>query len=169
MKYYAGIGSRETPPEVLERMEKIGGFLARKGYTLRSGGARGADTAFERGADFAKGPKEVWNPRDENIFPHLWATEKASATCWEFPLERMKSFTIQLITRNMYQIFGDDEKDLKPVDFVIYYSPADPSQKGRESGGTRYAVRAALEENIPCFNLRNQAEELALFLKKISP
>ena len=40
MKYYAGVGSRETPQDVLETMWKIGKHLADKGYTLRSGGAR---------------------------------------------------------------------------------------------------------------------------------
>ena len=49
MKYYAGVGSRETPPDVLKTMLKIGRYLAVKGYTLRSGGAKGADTALRMG------------------------------------------------------------------------------------------------------------------------
>ena len=35
--HYAGIGSRETPPQVLEQMRKIGTFLAERNYILRSG------------------------------------------------------------------------------------------------------------------------------------
>ena len=49
--YYAGIGSRETPGLMLGAFARIGEFLAKKGYTLRSGGADGADTAFEVGCD----------------------------------------------------------------------------------------------------------------------
>jgi len=49
MKYYAGIGARDTPQEVLNRMTKLAGVLQRKGLCLRSGGAKGADTAFEAG------------------------------------------------------------------------------------------------------------------------
>ena len=49
--YYAGVGSRETPQDVLKIMWKIGKHLADKGYTLRSGGARGADAACENGCD----------------------------------------------------------------------------------------------------------------------
>lgn len=44
---YAGIGSRETPMEVLELMTKASAWLGAKGYTLQSGGAIGADMAFE--------------------------------------------------------------------------------------------------------------------------
>ena len=44
---YAGIGSRETPIEVLELMTKASTWLGSKGYTLQSGGAIGADMAFE--------------------------------------------------------------------------------------------------------------------------
>ena len=56
---YAGIGSRETPKEILKEMTKIGQELESKGYTLRSGGAIGADKAFEganqnNGKDYTK-------------------------------------------------------------------------------------------------------------------
>ena len=50
MIHYAGIGTRVTPPAVLERMTNIGMLLAMQGFVLRSGGARGADRAFEEGA-----------------------------------------------------------------------------------------------------------------------
>ena len=59
MGYYAGVGSRETPLDVLKTMWKIGNYLATKGYTLRSGGAKGADTAFENGCDSVIGSKEI--------------------------------------------------------------------------------------------------------------
>lgn len=44
---YAGIGSRETPLSMLRTMTKVADMLAKKGYTLNSGGAIGADVAFE--------------------------------------------------------------------------------------------------------------------------
>jgi hypothetical protein len=47
---YAGIGSRETPQATLDLMNLIGFTLAQKGHSLRSGGAKGADSAFEAGA-----------------------------------------------------------------------------------------------------------------------
>ena len=51
---YAGVGSRSTPAEVLHWMESIGRGMARAGMVLRSGAARGADSAFERGCDRAR-------------------------------------------------------------------------------------------------------------------
>ena len=61
-KTYAGIGSRETPDDIIEFMMKCGAYLANKGYTLRSGGADGADLAFERGCDKYDGIKEIYLP-----------------------------------------------------------------------------------------------------------
>lgn len=169
VKHYAGIGSRQTPQKVLLQMEKIGSFLAQKGYVLRSGGAKGADTSFERGCNNVRGLKQVWNP-SENYFPlHEWAIQKASEVCWEYPLEKMKAYTIGLITRNMYQIYGDSEslESSVPVEFVVYWSKSDPLKEGLESGGARYAVRTAHSVGIPTYNLRTQKEEFADFLRTL--
>ena len=48
MNYYAGIGSRETPIEFLEMFKRVAKYIATNGYILRSGGAKGVDTAFEQ-------------------------------------------------------------------------------------------------------------------------
>ena len=48
-RIYAGIGSRETPPKVLDLMTRLAQTLARDGWHLHSGGAHGADTAFADG------------------------------------------------------------------------------------------------------------------------
>jgi hypothetical protein len=45
MKYYAGIGSRETPTQMLKDMTTFATLLRLGGYTLRSGAAPGADAA----------------------------------------------------------------------------------------------------------------------------
>ena len=55
-------GSRNTPQEVLDEMIKIGKELAESRYILRSGGAKGADTAFETGCDLVNGKKEIYLP-----------------------------------------------------------------------------------------------------------
>lgn len=57
---YAGIGSRETPTEVQNVMSKAAKWLESKGYALRSGGANGADFAFEKGLDKNSKNKEVY-------------------------------------------------------------------------------------------------------------
>ncbi len=59
---YAGVGSRETPDNVLVQMTKIATFLENKGFTLRSGGAPAADDAFEKGVHIIHGKKEIFLP-----------------------------------------------------------------------------------------------------------
>ena len=60
--YYTGIGSRDTPKKYLRYMELAATYLAENGLILRSGGADGADTAFEKGCDFVNGKKEIFLP-----------------------------------------------------------------------------------------------------------
>ncbi len=50
IRYYAGIGSRKTPEEILVIMTHIAVRMRNLGWVLRSGCALGADTAFENGA-----------------------------------------------------------------------------------------------------------------------
>ena len=165
MRYYAGVGSRETPLREQARMEKISKLLGELGYYLRSGGAEGAGQAFERGAEIAGYPVEEWSPNISYFPLHEWATEKASSTCWELPLERMSAYKISSITRNMYVLFGDDSEILKPVDFVVYWSASDPMEKGGGCEETRSVVRASHEAGIPTYNLRTQADEFAVLLR----
>jgi hypothetical protein len=60
--YYAGIGSRETPAAIQDFFTKLAKRLAQLGFVLRSGGAVGADTSFERGCDEVGGAKEIFLP-----------------------------------------------------------------------------------------------------------
>ena len=58
-RIYAGIGSRETPAEVQGIMRALAAKMEQDNWLLRSGGARGADAAFEAG---------VSNPAHRAIF-----------------------------------------------------------------------------------------------------
>jgi len=62
MASYAGIGSRKTPEGILKIFEYLGGYFAARSVLLRSGAAAGADSAFERGCDRLRGPKEIYLP-----------------------------------------------------------------------------------------------------------
>jgi len=48
--FYTGIGSRETPRHICIYMSKVAKILDKRGYILRSGGAQGADKAFQSSA-----------------------------------------------------------------------------------------------------------------------
>jgi hypothetical protein len=160
MKYYTGVGSRKTPLPVIKGMEEFAFGMAERlpDYTLRSGGAQGADSAFYRGCVEGGGSSEIWSPRHEHVVEHEWARDFASLLCWERPLNTMKPFIQTLIIRNMYQVFGEDGNS--PSDFLIYWCPGNPLGKGFESGGTRYAVRAAHAAGVELFRLKAEGDKL---------
>lgn len=145
---YAGVGSRETPPEMLATMTKVAKRLDELGYILYSGGAAGADMAFERGA--AK----------KRIFFALQATndERAQELVNEvhpFP-SALRQYPRDLMARNAYQVFGK-EMDT-PVDFVLCWTPdgvEHHEQRKHSTGGTGQAISLASLKGIPVVNMAN--------------
>lgn len=153
-KYFAGIGSRKTPPDILELMTKIAATLSNEGYILRSGGAIGADTAFEKGTKDKTINRNI--PRNVEIFKAQdckpWAIEMVKQY---LPNDRKNFDTWQpyvqnLLGRNVMQILGQDGKS--PVEFVICWTPS-LVYTDSSAGGTGYAIRCALAHNIPIINL----------------
>ena len=61
---YAGIGSRETPPDIIKIMENIGALMAIDGHICHTGAALGADQAFANGANMVNGQIELFIPWD---------------------------------------------------------------------------------------------------------
>lgn len=146
---YAGIGSRETPEDILKLMTKIGSELEKKGYILNSGGAKGADSAFEKG---------VQNFKNKRIFFADDATEETIAIAKEIhpAPERLGYYALRLMARNTYQVFGRNLDE--PVDFVICWTKdgKEGHGKNRPCGGTGQAVEMASLKGIPVINLKNE-------------
>jgi hypothetical protein len=149
-KYYAGIGSRSTPKDILKFMTEISMFLCRRGYVLRSGGAEGADTAFEEGV--ADSPlKEIylpWKGFQGNKSP-LWHVGEGAlevAKKYHPSYSSLSSAGRLLMARNVYQVLGMDLST--PVDLVVCWTPG-----GKLIGGTAQAIRIAKDKSIPIFNL----------------
>lgn len=148
---YAGIGSRRTPPGVLSLMEEIGAALARAGWTLRSGGAAGADTAFERGCDGAGGTKEIhlpWPGYNDHPSPlHTVTTAMLDLAARYHPdWKRLSEEARLLIARNGAQVLGADLGS--PVAAIVCWT-----SRGRLKGGTAQALRIAADLTIPVVNL----------------
>ena len=146
MKWYAGIGSRNTPPDVLDLMEKAAKKLRMQGFVLRSGAADGADAAFERGA---AGVAEIylpWRNFNQSGSPLHTISQAALELAekhhpkWEYLSQSAR----RLHARNCYQILGKHLN--QPVKFVLCWHNG--------TGGTMQAVRLAESLNIPVFNLR---------------
>ncbi|MEC4749885.1 DUF4326 domain-containing protein [Methylomicrobium sp. Wu6] len=153
--YYAGIGSRNTPEDVRAIMAKLARRLNELGFVLRSGGADGADSAFEDGAKNKQIflPWEGYNSRDsEFTSPSSEAFRVAEIIHdgWQY----LKPGAQKLMARNSHQILGVDMRS--PADFVVCWTPdgAEKSnQRSRGTGGTGQAIDLADRFGIPVFNL----------------
>lgn len=137
---YAGIGSRETPPEVMEFMTKCAEQWAQQGWFLRSGGARGADTAFEKGCDAGGGQKKIYRPEDAT--PESMKHAEQFHPKWYY----LPPYAKRLQARNSLIILGDCLND--PVDLVVCWTP-----NGFKLGGTAQGLRIAEYHKIPVANL----------------
>ena len=144
---YAGIGSRRTPENIQAIMTKLATKLESLGWVLRSGGAIGADSAFELG--LKQGNKEIYY---------------ASTEMKDFALDSVKQFhpvphklneyQTKLMARNYYQIMGFNNDT--PVKFVICWTPDGcNSHKTRNinTGGTGQAISNADSKGINVINL----------------
>jgi len=155
--FYAGIGSRTAPQNILDFMTKVASILEQCGYKLRSGKAKGSDRAFEKG---------VRNPKNKEIFVHSDAKPWAFQTVKKYlPNDRPATFDSWqdyvrgLLARNMMQVLGEDGD--KPVKFVVCWTPQGDYQSS-DIGGTGYALRCAIDHGIPTYNL-NYPEQLQAF------
>jgi hypothetical protein len=144
-KFYAGIGSRKTPEPIQTLFSKIAVRMAANDYILRSGGAAGADIAFEAGAGAGKAeiylpwPKFNNNPSTLCIpSPQAFAIAEKYHPGWKLLTPTVK----KLMARNSHQILGEDLKT--PSKLVICWTLG-----GRGQGGTGQALRIAKDYNIP--------------------
>lgn len=137
---YAGVGSRQTPVEIRAQMESIAYVLDENGWTLRSGGAQGADKAFE--SQSLPPRRQIFRPSQSAAHPE-W---KAHASAWHPAWDRCDDYARALHARNSPIMLGEKLDD--PVRFVVCWT-AD----GKASGGTGQALRIAAGYEIPVFNL----------------
>lgn len=145
------IGSRETPTDVLGIITDIAQRFAEQGWTLRSGGAQGADYASELGFDKVKAHKEIYLPwrgfnghKSELYSVSIDALKMAQSVIpWWTTL---KQGAQKLHGRNCYQVLGQNLKT--PSDLVICWT-----HNGEKIGGTRTAILLAEMNGIPVLNL----------------
>ncbi len=171
-KVFTGIGSRITPIPVINQMVEISTILCSNEWVLRSGGADGADSAFERGCDAVNGVKEIYLPckgfngNSSNLY--IVTNEALDLAEQYHPhWSALNPFAKRLMARNGYQVLGQELYD--PTSFVVYWTP-DGVELGKETtkhtGGTGQAIRVASAYNVPVFNLARPSrfEQLLEFI-----
>jgi hypothetical protein len=180
-KYYTGIGSRKTPLNILIMMAKISNILEKKGYTLRSGSAVGADSAFELGLESPHTSGDIYIPylgfdkkmgKNNNKIKYIVPFFnkdlyfEANTMIMKDDLHKKwqymkQDYVWKLHNRNVFQILGNDLKT--PAKFVICYTSDgaidyDSTDTG-STGGTGTAINLASKKNISVFNLKLKEHE----------
>lgn len=159
MKYYAGVGSRETPDEIMDLMTDIASILEQKGYILRSGGADGADIAFENGVDDPNNmqillPYEGFNGAySSNVgYYHIDDITNPDYVAAYNSLKhhpkgyKLSSGSKRMMIRNYFQVHGINNQPSSL--FNICWTP-----NGATVGGTAQSIRLCNLANIPVYNL----------------
>ena len=188
---YAGIGSRETTPEVLEAMTKAAKYLEDLGYTLNTGKSYTSTEKYlgkeaydlkkaesdrlsklygnkvgmdEEGADraFSAGTSR------KNLYsPNSRIPETAMQVMKEIHPKpsSLSDGAAKLMARNTNQVFGENLDT--PVDFVLFYAE-ETNNSLRPKGGTGQAVEMARRKGIPTINMFNDnwREQLKELLSK---
>lgn len=166
MKFYTGVGSRETPDHILAEMTALARRLQVAGFTLRSGGAPGADTAFEDGAEFEPHIYLPWPGFNGHTLARQWrpsvSAYKMAATvhpAWN----ALSGGARALHARNCHQVLGDDLA--KPSLFLVCWTKdgcESEATRTRETGGTGTAIALASRHGVPVFNLNRPGARDAL-------
>jgi hypothetical protein len=160
-KIYSGIGARATPMDIILDMQLLSKIAVKLGWILRSGGANGADTAFEEGCDVLHGKKEIylpWSGFNGNTSSLVSPSDRAVRTANTIhpAFISLKPAAKLLVSRNMHQVMGQDMNT--PTDCVICWTPdgcESLTMYSRKTGGTGTAIALASLNNIPIFNLKN--------------
>lgn len=159
MKAYAGIGSRRTPAHILDVMTVLAAELYELGWTLRSGCAEGADTAFEEGAGERAElflPWTNFNGRHGSQVKREYPQHEAYPIAANFhpAWNKLSAGAQSLHARNVHQILGPDVTLPLPERsrFVICWTPG-----ASGGGGTGQALRIARAYDIPIFDLADSA------------
>lgn len=167
-RHYAGVGARDTPQDVLARIITGAENMANEGWVLRSGGAIGADDAFETGCKNVGGKKEIYLPKDYHNGRRAggdyydctvllnWNEAFKIASEFHPNWYGLVYFVKCLMGRNVYQILGQDLET--PVELVLCWTPDGATTKTtRATGGTGQAIRIANAHGIRVRNLQKES------------
>jgi hypothetical protein len=178
-KVYTGIGSRQTPLGILALMRRAGADFARAGWTLRSGGADGADLAFEEGAmSTISASCEIYHPwpgfngrQSRYSTPSLKAVQIASAVhpAWS----QLSASGRSLHARNVHQVLGPLISAPVLPRCLICWTPDGASlasERSARTGGTGTAIVLASRYGVPVRNLQrtDQVQWLLRVLEQLN-
>lgn len=158
--HFAGVGARATPEPVLALMREVGALLADAGWTLRTGEAVGADSAFRAGVEATGKSGEIFTIKKRPDIPgsvfDLRPVHQRMLNSVHPKPDRLSETGRKLMARNGSQVFGTDFTE--PSDLVICWTMG-----GKGGGGTGQAIRLARSVGIPVLDLgRRDLQEITV-------
>lgn len=159
--WIAAVGSRTLPPGALAVCTRLGAALARRGLTLVTGGAPGADQAFARGIaavdarrlwlvlpweGFEEATLRAWIQAGARVTVATLDDPRSAASLAAHPArDRLTPAAQRLLARDGWILEPDPGH---PVRGVLAW-PAGPS------GGTRHTMALATARGLPMADLSN--------------
>ena len=193
IKYYSGVGSRETPMYILYMMSKLAIIFEKQGFILRSGCALGADSAFEDALLNPVKTAEIYIPY--KAFPGKMGTKyknhyicpqdrfneggfnslfrQATRLIHKHEIHRawrrLSERIMLLHNRNMFQVLGQDLNTKS--NFTVCYTKAGETkyeETTQRTGGTGTAINASDIFGVETFNLGKSEHYIRLskFIEK---
>jgi len=173
MEYITIVGSRSISAQERVKLLILNDAFNSLGFTLRSGGAKGADETVN---NFRL--VEIFIPWDgynelhhdgKKIFsldrlPDQGAAIKKMKEIHPNP-SALKQGAQKLHTRNIYQVIGKNGADGQKSCLLVYC--ADEDIVGNPVGGTRTAVMFAKELGVPTINIRKEELDLQRIVSKM--
>lgn len=138
-------------------------------WWLRSGGAKGADQAFEAGAS---GKADIYLPWPGFESKQIGKLTRPTKLAYRIASDhhpvwfRLQAGVRALLARDVHQVLGDDCRS--PSEFIVCWTPDGATTSEETSistGGTGLAIRVADTYRIPVWNLKksmNQPENISL-------
>ena len=151
-----GVGNCRITEEGIRRIKEVSEYFNKLGYTLRSGGAEGADSAFESVFD----KKEIYLPwknfnNNDSQYYNLSNEVYALAATVHPYFYRMRFGAKKLHSRNCYQVLGYNLD--RPSDVLVCWTRDgaynEESSSVEHTGGTRTAIVLADRYKVPIYNL----------------
>ena len=162
--YYTGVGSRNTPNDVLTLMGHIARKMSAFNFGQRTGDADGADKAFRDAAYEANvftpnwlDPMNTdWEPPIPEVYRAADCTPQAMAIAAQFhpAWHKCSDYVRKLHGRNAFQILGLSLND--PSKYCICWTPdgcISHATRKYQTGGTGTAISIADAYNVPVVNL----------------
>lgn len=163
-KAYVGTGNRDTPEDVLSKMQELSKFLSQFGYTLRSSAMDGPPLAFESGTKDIELhlPWKDFNGRQSKSYFNSDEI-KTIAKLFQPTFDGLKPAIQAFLCTNVRLLLG---KDLKSRAMFALIWSVDGAEKTSEctqtTGSMGHVIKVATAMKIPVFNLGRQDTEQRL-------